>query len=176
MKALRFVIPLAAFAVLVGFLAVGLKLDPHEVPSPLIGKPAPAFALSRLDDADKTIRREDMLGKVWMLNVWASWCVACREEHPHLVAFARTRQMPIIGLNYKDTRKDGLGWLARFGDPYDTSLFDVDGRVGIDFGVYGVPETFIIDKKGVVRFKQIGPVTPDIIQTRILPLVKELNG
>jgi cytochrome c biogenesis protein CcmG/thiol:disulfide interchange protein DsbE len=176
MKALRFLIPLAAFAVLVGFLAVGLKLDPHEVPSPLIGKPAPAFALTRLDDVDKTIRREDMLGKVWMLNVWASWCVACREEHPHLVAFARTRQMPIIGLNYKDTRKDGLGWLARFGNPYDMSLFDVDGRVGIDFGVYGVPETFIIDKQGTVRFKQIGPVTPDIIQTRILPLVKELNG
>jgi cytochrome c biogenesis protein CcmG/thiol:disulfide interchange protein DsbE len=176
MKAMRFLIPLAAFAVLVGFLAVGLKLDPHEVPSPLIGKPAPAFALSRLDDADKTIRREDMLGKVWMLNVWASWCVACREEHPNLVAFARTRQLPIIGLNYKDTRKDGLGWLARFGDPYDASLFDVEGRVGIDFGVYGVPETFIIDKQGVVRFKQIGPVTPDVIQTRILPLVKELNG
>jgi cytochrome c biogenesis protein CcmG/thiol:disulfide interchange protein DsbE len=176
MKALRFLIPLAAFAVLVGFLAVGLKLDPHEVPSPLIGKPAPAFALSRLDDADKTIRREDMLGKVWMLNVWASWCVACREEHPNLVAFARTRQVPIIGLNYKDTRKDGLGWLARFGDPYDASLFDVDGRVGIDFGVYGVPETFIIDKQGVVRFKQIGPVTPEVIETRILPLVKELNG
>jgi cytochrome c biogenesis protein CcmG/thiol:disulfide interchange protein DsbE len=176
MKALRFLIPLAAFAVLVGFLAVGLKLDPHEVPSPLIGKPAPAFALSRLDDADKTIRREDMLGKVWMLNVWASWCVACREEHPNLVAFARTRQVPIIGLNYKDTRKDGLGWLARFGDPYDASLFDVEGRVGIDFGVYGVPETFIIDKQGVVRFKQIGPVTPEVIETRILPLVKELNG
>jgi cytochrome c biogenesis protein CcmG, thiol:disulfide interchange protein DsbE len=176
MKALRFLIPLAAFAVLAGFLAVGLKLDPHEVPSPLIGKPAPAFALSRLDDADKTIRREDMLGKVWMLNVWASWCVACREEHPNLVAFARTRQLPIIGLNYKDTRKDGLGWLARFGDPYDASLFDVEGRVGIDFGVYGVPETFIIDKRGVVRFKQIGPVTPEVIETRIVPLVKELNG
>ena len=176
MKSLRFVLPLALFVVLVGFLAVGLKLDPREVPSPLIGKPAPGFALTRLDDEAKTIRREDMLGKVWMLNVWASWCAACRDEHPHLVAFSRTKQVPILGLNYKDTRRDGLGWLARFGDPYDASLFDVDGRVGIDFGVYGVPETFIIDKQGVIRFKQIGPVTPDILQTRILPLIKELNG
>jgi cytochrome c biogenesis protein CcmG, thiol:disulfide interchange protein DsbE len=176
MKSLRFILPLALFVVLVGFLAVGLKLDPREVPSPLIGKPAPAFALTRLDNADQTIRREDMLGKVWMLNVWASWCAACREEHPHLVAFARTKAMPILGLNYKDTRKDGLGWLARFGNPYDASLFDVDGRVGIEFGVYGVPETFVIDKQGVIRFKQIGPVTPDILQTRIVPLLKELNG
>ena len=176
MKSLRFVLPLALFVVLVGFLAVGLKLDPREVPSPLIGKPAPAFALTRLDNADQTIRREDMLGKVWMLNVWASWCAACREEHPHLVAFARTKAMPILGLNYKDTRKDGLGWLARFGNPYDASLFDVDGRVGIEFGVYGVPETFVIDKQGVIRFKQIGPITPDILQTRVVPLLKELNG
>ena len=176
MKSLRFILPLLAFVVLVGFLAAGLKLDPREVPSPLIGKPAPAFALTRLDDANQTIRREDMLGKVWMLNVWASWCAACREEHPHLVAFAKTKAMPILGLNYKDTRKDGLGWLARFGDPYDASLFDNDGRVGIDFGVYGVPETFVIDKQGVIRFKQIGPITPTILQTRVVPLLKELNG
>jgi cytochrome c biogenesis protein CcmG, thiol:disulfide interchange protein DsbE len=113
---------------------------------------------------------------VWMLNVWASWCGACRDEHPNLLAFARTKQVPLLGLNYKDTRSEGLGWLARFGDPYDASLFDQDGRVGIDFGVYGVPETFIIDKKGVIRFKQIGPVTPSIIETRIAPLLKELNG
>ena len=176
MKSLRFILPLALFVVLVGFLAVGLKLDPREVPSPLIGKPAPAFALTRLDNADQTIRREDMLGKVWMLNVWASWCAACREEHPHLVAFAKTKAMPILGLNYKDTRKDGLGWLARFGNPYDASLFDVDGRVGIDFGVYGVPETFVIDKQGVIRFKQIGPVTPEVLRDEIEPLLKQLNA
>ena len=175
MKSLRFLLPLAVFVVLVGFLAVGLNLNPREVPSPLIGKPAPGFALTRLDDAAKTIRREDMLGKVWVLNVWASWCAACRDEHPHLVAFARTKAVPLIGLNYKDTRPAGLGWLARFGDPYDVSLFDDDGRVGIDFGVYGVPETFVIDKQGVIRFKQIGPVTPEIIQTRIVPLLKALN-
>jgi cytochrome c biogenesis protein CcmG/thiol:disulfide interchange protein DsbE len=175
MKSLKFILPLAVFVVLVGFLAAGLKLDPREVPSPLIGKPAPGFALTRLDDAARTVRREDMLGKVWMLNVWASWCAACRDEHPHLVAFARTKAMPIVGLNYKDTRPDGLNWLSRFGDPYDMSLFDQDGRVGIDFGVYGVPETFVIDKQGVIRFKQIGPVTPAIIETRIKPLLKELS-
>ncbi|MDP1693823.1 MAG: DsbE family thiol:disulfide interchange protein [Burkholderiaceae bacterium] len=176
MKGLRFIIPLAVFIVLVGFLAVGLKLDPREVPSPLIGKPAPAFALTRLDDAGKTLRRDDMLGQVWLLNVWASWCAACRDEHPHLVAFARTKRLPMIGLNYKDTRRDGLGWLARLGDPYNASLFDEDGRVGIDFGVYGVPETFIIDKQGVIRFKHIGAVTPEVIEKRILPLLKDLNA
>jgi len=176
MKSLRFILPLVVFVVLAGFLAAGLKLDPREVPSPLIGKPAPGFALTRLDDASQTIRREDMLGKVWVLNVWASWCVACREEHPHLVEFAKTKSVPLLGLNYKDARKDGLTWLARFGNPYDASLFDNDGRVGIDFGVYGVPETFVIDKLGVIRFKQIGPVSPSIIEKRIVPLLKELNG
>jgi cytochrome c biogenesis protein CcmG, thiol:disulfide interchange protein DsbE len=176
MKGLRFALPLGVFAVLVGFLAVGLKLDPREVPSPLIGKPAPGFALARLDDANTMVRREDMLGKVWMLNVWASWCVTCHEEHPHLLALARSKQLPIIGLNYKDKQPDGQQWLARFGNPYEMSLFDLDGRVGIDFGVYAVPETFIIDKRGVIRFKQIGAVTPQVIQTKIMPLLKELNG
>jgi cytochrome c biogenesis protein CcmG, thiol:disulfide interchange protein DsbE len=176
MKSLRFIIPLGIFALLVFFLWRGLGLDPRKVPSPLIDKSAPAFALTRLDDPGKTIARDDMLGKVWMLNVWASWCVACREEHPTLVAFSKTKALPIIGLNYKDTRPDGLGWLSRFGDPYDASIFDQDGRVGIDFGVYGVPETFVIDKKGVIRFKHVGPITPEIVQTRIQPLVKQLNG
>ncbi|MEO5770745.1 MAG: DsbE family thiol:disulfide interchange protein [Burkholderiaceae bacterium] len=175
MNRLRYLLPLAVFAVLAGFLAVGLKLDPREVPSPLIGKPAPGFALTRLDDAAKTIRGEDMLGQVWILNVWASWCAACRDEHPHLLAYAQNKQVPMLGLNYKDTRPAGIGWLARFGNPYDASLFDADGRVGIDFGVYGVPETFVIDKQGVIRFKQIGPVTPEVIATRIVPLVKALK-
>ena len=116
-----------------------------------------------------------MLGQVWILNVWASWCAACRDEHPHLLDYAKTKQVPLLGLNYKDTRPAGIGWLSRFGNPYDASLFDADGRVGIDFGVYGVPETFVIDKQGVIRFKQIGPVTPEIIATRIVPLLKALN-
>ena len=176
MKRLWFLIPLAAFFALATMLAFGLKLDPHEVPSPLIDKPAPKFALTRLDDAAKTISLEDMRGKVWMLNVWASWCVACRDEHPLLVAFAKSKPVPLIGLNYKDTRPAGLTWLTRFGNPYDASLFDADGRVGIDFGVYGVPETFVIDKQGVIRFKQIGPVTPEILQSRIVPLLKALNA
>jgi cytochrome c biogenesis protein CcmG/thiol:disulfide interchange protein DsbE len=176
MKSLRFILPLGVFAALVFVLWRGLSLNPTEVPSPLINKPAPAFSLTRLDDEGKTIARDDMLGKVWMLNVWASWCVACREEHPLLVEFSRSKSVPIIGLNYKDKRPDGLGWLSRFGNPYDASIFDGDGKVGIDFGVYGVPETFIIDKRGVVRYKQIGPLTPEIIKTRVQPLLKELNA
>ena len=176
MKYVRFLIPLAIFLVLVVFLGAGLSLDPKEVPSPLIGKPAPVFALTQLDNPEKTIRRDDMLGKVWMLNVWASWCVACREEHPLLVAFSRKKLLPIYGLNYKDDRMAGMKWLSSFGNPYDASLYDRDGRVGIDFGVYGVPETFIIDREGVVRFKQIGPVTEEVLRTKIEPLVRKLNG
>jgi cytochrome c biogenesis protein CcmG/thiol:disulfide interchange protein DsbE len=176
MKSLRFIIPLAVFLVLVGFLAVGLKLDPRAVPSPLIGKPAPSFALPRLDDPATQVARDTMLGKAWVLNVWASWCGPCRDEHPHIVAFARTKQVPLIGLNYKDKRADAQAWLKALGDPYDLSLQDLDGRVGIDFGVYGVPETFVIDKAGVIRFKHVGPMTPEILQTRVVPLLKELNG
>jgi cytochrome c biogenesis protein CcmG/thiol:disulfide interchange protein DsbE len=176
MKQLRFILPLGIFALLVFFLWRGLKLDPHALPSPLIDKPAPGFALARLDDASQTIRRDDMLGKVWLLNVWASWCVACRDEHPTLLAFSKTRAAPVIGLNYKDTRPEGLQWLSQFGNPYEVSAFDRDGRVGIDFGVYGVPETFVIDKRGLVRFKHVGPLTPEVIETRIKPLLKALNG
>ena len=176
MKYLKFLIPMGMFLVLVLFLGAGLKLDPKEVPSPLIGKPAPAFALARLDDPAQTIRRDDLLGQVWMLNVWASWCVACRQEHPLLVEFAKSKMLPIYGLNYKDQPAAGQKWLRDFGNPYKASLTDLDGRVGIDFGVYGVPETFIMDRQGVVRFKQIGPVTPEVIRTKIEPLVRQLNG
>ena len=175
MKSLRYILPLVAFLVLAGFLARGLNLDPREVPSPLIGKPAPSFALTRLDDPATTFKRDDMLGKVWMLNVWASWCVACREEHPMLIEFSKRGLVPIYGLNYKDQRPDGQGWLARFGNPYQASLFDADGRVGIDFGVYGVPETFVIDKGGTIRYKQIGPITPEALEKKILPLIRELQ-
>ncbi|MEW6707855.1 MAG: DsbE family thiol:disulfide interchange protein [Pseudomonadota bacterium] len=174
-KGLKFLLPLGVFIVLVGFLAAGLQRDPREVPSPLIGKPAPAFALPQLHDAARTLRRDDLRGQVWMLNVWASWCGACRDEHPLLMAFAQRKLLPVYGLNYKDTRPEGQAWLARWGDPYDASLFDADGRVGIDFGVYGVPETFIIDQQGVVRFKHIGPLTPEVIEQRIVPLVKQLR-
>ena len=176
MKRWQFVLPLALFGVLLVFLLRGLSLDPREVPSPLIGKPAPAFSLPRLDDPAKKLGREDLLGKVWLLNVWASWCVACREEHPILVEFSRRKVVPIYGLNYKDGRAEAQRWLANFGDPYTVSISDSDGRVGIDFGVYGVPETFVIDKAGTVRFKQIGPVTPDALRDKIEPLIKQLQA
>ena len=176
MRSLKFLIPLALFLVLVAFLARGLKLDPREVPSPLIGKPAPAFTLAKLDAADQTIKRDELLGKVWLLNVWASWCAPCREEHPLLVEFARRKLVPVYGLNYKDTRANGQGFLRQMGNPYEASLFDADGRVGIDFGVYGVPETFVIDAQGIVRLKHVGPLTPEVIRTRIEPLLKELRA
>ncbi len=176
MKSLKFLIPLALFVVLAWFLGAGLSLDPREVPSPLINKPAPAFKLVRLDDASATISREDLLGKVWMLNVWASWCVACREEHPLLVEFSKRKLVPVYGLNYKDARPDGLAWLSRFGNPYEASVFDAEGKVGIDYGVYGVPETFVIDRQGVIRFKHIGPLTPEVLRDRIEPLIKSLNA
>jgi len=172
----RYVLPLGIFLVLVVFLAVGLKLDPREVPSPLIDKPAPAFRAAALARPDATIRRDDMLGKVWLLNVWASWCGACRDEHPVLVEFSKRAVVPIYGLNYKDKREDGMGWLKQFGNPYTDSLFDPDGRIGIDYGVYGVPETFVIDRQGVIRYKQIGPITPEVLKDKIEPLVKKLNA
>ena len=172
----RFLIPLGIFVVLVGFLAVGLRLNPREVPSPLIDKPAPPFTLPELVDPQRTFSQKDMLGKVWMLNVWASWCVSCREEHPVLVAFSKRNIVPVYGLNYKDDRKDALAWLSKLGDPYTMSIMDRDGRIGIDYGVYGVPETYVIDKQGVIRYKQIGPVTPEVLEAKILPLVKKLQG
>lgn len=174
MKSLKFLIPLSLFLLLAVFLAVGLRLNPREVPSPLIGKPAPDFTLPTLHQPEATISRKDLLGQVWILNVWASWCVACREEHPAVVEFGRRKIVPIYGLNYKDTRDAGMQWLARLGNPYVASLFDADGKLGIDFGVYGVPETFVIDRQGVIRFKHIGPMTPQILREQIEPLVKSL--
>ncbi|MCY7309122.1 MAG: DsbE family thiol:disulfide interchange protein [Rhodoferax sp.] len=169
-------LPLLIFSVLVGFLAVGLGLKPREVPSPLINKPAPAFSLPTLDAPQQTLSAQDLRGKVWILNVWASWCVACRIEHPLLVEFAKTATVPIYGLNYKDKRDDAVRWLANYGNPYTRSLSDTEGLVGIDFGVYGVPETFVIDKQGVIRLKQIGPVTPEVLRDDILPLLRKLGA
>jgi cytochrome c biogenesis protein CcmG/thiol:disulfide interchange protein DsbE len=155
-------------------LARGLNLDPREVPSPLIGKAAPPFNLTYLDDAAHTLSLKDLRGKVWILNVWASWCETCREEHPLLLDFSKKHVVPIYGLVYKADRAAALGTLAMLGNPYDESIFDGNGRVGIDFGVYAVPETFVIDKKGVVRMKQIGALTGDAIAVKIEPLLKKL--
>ncbi len=176
MKQWKLLLPLAIFLVLVIVLGRGLSLDPREVPSPLLGKVAPPLTLPRLDDAEREFKREDLLGKVWMLNVWASWCVACREEHPELVALAKRGLLPIYGLNYKDKRADGLAWLNNFGNPYQASAFDAKGRAGIDWGVYGVPETFVIDQQGIVRLKHIGPLTAEVIRTKIEPLLKQLQN
>lgn len=172
---MRYAWPLGIFIVLAVFLGLGLKLKPREVPSPLIGKPAPLFSLPELQAPEKIFASQDLLGQVWLLNVWASWCAACRVEHPMLVDLAGANSVPIYGLNYKDLREDGLAWLREWGNPYIKTAFDGDGRVGIDFGVYGVPETFVIDRQGIIRYKQIGPLTPDILASKILPLVKELQ-
>jgi cytochrome c biogenesis protein CcmG, thiol:disulfide interchange protein DsbE len=172
---MRYLIPLVLFLGLVVFLAIGLGRDPHEVPSPLINRPAPTLSLPQLADPTKTFSAEQMRGKVWLLNVWASWCVACREEHAMLLEIARSGIVPLYGLNYKDQREDALGWLRDLGDPYVLNASDLDGRVGIDYGVYGAPETFLIDRNGVIRFKKIGPITPDDWQNQIQPLVRELS-
>jgi cytochrome c biogenesis protein CcmG/thiol:disulfide interchange protein DsbE len=172
----RFLIPLGVFVVLAAFLAVGLRLNPREVPSPLIDRPAPSFTLNELHQPARQLSATDLKGQVWLLNVWASWCVSCREEHPLLVELGKSGVVPIFGLNYKDQREDALAWLARHGNPYTTSLMDPEGKVGIDYGVYGVPETYVIDKAGVIRFKQIGPITPEVLTGRILPLVRQLQG
>jgi cytochrome c biogenesis protein CcmG/thiol:disulfide interchange protein DsbE len=188
----KFLIPLGLFLGLVVFLAIGLNRDPREIPSPLIGKPAPVFALPTLA-SDKPFGPADLQGQVWMLNVWATWCVACREEHPVLVAFAQKNHVPIVGLSYKEiqpqdeaaklpqadkmqiARARSEVWLKRHGSPYTTSVMDLDGRVGIQYGVYGVPETYVIDKQGVIRYKRVGAVTPELLADKILPLIEELN-
>jgi len=168
-------VPLVLFIALVAFLMIGLRRDPHEVPSPLINKPAPAFQLPQLQVPGKTVSAEEMRGKVWLLNVWATWCVACREEHPLLVEYSKTGAVPIYGLDYKDDRAAALRLLSEEGNPYVLTASDTDGRVAIDYGVYGAPESYLIDRDGVIRFKQIGPLTEDVWQNRILPLAKELN-
>ena len=171
----RFLLPLGVFIGLLIFLGIGLRLNPREIPSPFIGKPAPSFKLAQLHAADKTISPQDMAGQVWVLNVWASWCVSCRVEHPVLMDFARAGVAPVVGLNYKDGRDDGIKWLHEFGNPYTLSAFDNDGRVGIDYGVYGVPETFVIDKQGVIRMKYTGPLTREAIDKKLLPMIEELK-
>jgi len=173
----RYLIPLAIFVVLAGFLAVGLQRDPRQVPSPLIDKPAPAFSLPRLDDPAATVTLDQLKGEVLVLNVFASWCVPCLAEHPLVTELARAGTgARVIALNYKDKPEDATRWLARHGNPYELVLADRAGQVGIDYGVYGVPETFIIDRSGVIRHKQIGPITPKDLQETILPLIRKLHG
>lgn len=168
-------LPLFAFLILAVFLGIGLTKDPRKLPSPFIGKAAPAFTLPQLHTSDKTFSPKDMLGKVWILNVWASWCVSCRAEHHVLNSMINKHNVNLIGLNYKDAVVDARRWLSRYGDPYQLSVSDVEGLAGIEWGVYGVPETFVIDKKGIVRLKHTGPVTDNDISNEIIPLIKKLN-
>lgn len=165
----------AAFLALIALLGVGLTLNPREVPSPLIGKPAPRFSLPQLHAPEKTFSPDEMSGKVWVLNVWASWCPPCLEEHPLVTDLARTGKVPLIGLNYKDRHEDAIAWLKRHGDPFQLSASDTGGIIAIDYGVYGVPETYVIDRQGIIRYKRIGPLRPDILKNRVLPLLEELR-
>lgn len=175
MKA-RLFVPLAIFLVLAVLLAVGLTLKPREVPSPFIGKPAPAFKLPQLVAGKADFEPSQMKGQVWVLNVWASWCAPCREEHPILVESARRKAVALVGLNYKDDPRNASEWLRKLGDPYDTIAVDREGRVAIDYGVYGVPETFVIDREGIIRMKHIGPLTEQVWTRDVLPLVARLKG
>lgn len=172
----RFVIPIGVFVVLAAFFVVGLRLDPSEVPSPLIDKPAPSFSLPGLRDPTRTIGTQTMAGQVVLFNVWGTWCVGCRQEHALLVDIARSGVVPIYGLNWKDDRTAALEWLERLGDPYVESAFDPDGRVAIDWGVYGAPETFLVDADGVVRYKYIGPLNRKVWEEELKPRVLALQG
>ena len=168
-------IPLAVFLAIVALLGVGLTMDPERVPSPLIGKPVPDFEVTRVDEPGATVSPADLEGQVYLLNVWASWCRACRDEHPVLMDAAQEAGLTIMGLDYKDERPAAREWLRQRGDPYTVSAFDPEGKVGIDLGVTGVPETFVVDAEGIVRRKFVGPITPQKLRTEILPLVAELR-
>lgn len=176
MRKRHLLLPLALFLAVAAFLAVGLKRDPRALPSPLVGKAAPAFSAPRLGAPGAPFGPREMAGKPWLLNVWASWCASCRIEHPVLMRLAATRRVPLVGLDYKDQDAAGLQWLRSQGDPYVLSVVDRDGRIGMDYGVYGVPETFVIDGRGVVRLRHAGPLTQEIVDTRIAPLLRELEG
>jgi len=175
MRSLKFLIPLAVALGIGWFLYAGLSNNPREIPSPLVGKPAPATAVALLNEADKTWSPEQMKGKVWMLNVWGSWCSGCQVEHPVLLDLARQNVAPIVGLAWKDRPQASKDWLAKLGDPYVLNVSDQTGRAAIDWGVYGAPETFVIDKAGIIRDKHIGPLTPEVLSTRLMPLMRRLQ-
>nr|VFJ96761.1 MAG: cytochrome c biogenesis protein CcmG, thiol:disulfide interchange protein DsbE [Candidatus Kentron sp. LFY]VFK00761.1 MAG: cytochrome c biogenesis protein CcmG, thiol:disulfide interchange protein DsbE [Candidatus Kentron sp. LFY]VFK23304.1 MAG: cytochrome c biogenesis protein CcmG, thiol:disulfide interchange protein DsbE [Candidatus Kentron sp. LFY] len=165
----------AVFIALIALLWAGLGRDPRLVPSPLIGKPLPAFELPRVRDPEAILRSTDFLGKVSLLNVWATWCVSCRREHGFLMALAESGEVPVFGLNYKDDRASAVAWLDRVGDPYVASVYDPEGRMGLDLGVYGTPETFIIDAEGIIRYKRVGPITKSVWRDGMLPVIRDLK-
>ncbi|MDD5390729.1 MAG: DsbE family thiol:disulfide interchange protein [Gallionellaceae bacterium] len=169
-------LPLVVFAVLVGFFAKGLFLNPREVPSPFIGKPAPAFSLPVVGNPGAAFSPADMKGKVWLLNVWAPWCVSCRQEHGVLMELSRNQPVPIVGLNWKDKEREAEQLLAQHGSPYLAVPDDLTGKVGIDYGVTGTPETYVIDKAGIIRMKQVGPISPEVWKEKFEPKLKELGA
>jgi cytochrome c biogenesis protein CcmG, thiol:disulfide interchange protein DsbE len=172
----RFLVPIVGFAVLVVFLLIGLNRDPTFVPSPLIGKQIPSFSLPRLGDPERTVTDADLRGQFSVLNVWATWCSGCRQEHPVLNQIAKQGQVPIYGLNWKDDAALAGEWLQRLGDPYEATAFDEEGRVAIDWGVYGAPETFLIAPDGTILYRHIAPITLDVWKSEFLSRIAAANG
>lgn len=172
MKALRYLIPALIFAALVAFFAVGLKRDPSYIPSPLIGKSAPPFELATVEDPARKVSNRDWQGRTYVLNVWGTWCVGCRQEHETLLRIAKSNIVPIVGLNWKDELPLAQQWLERLGNPYVATAFDPEGRTGIDWGVYGAPETFLVDAQGVVRYKHIAPLTLEVWEREFVPRIR----
>ena len=171
----KFLIPIGLFVLIGMLLAYGLRLDPRKIPSPLVDKPLPAFSLPTLEDPKKIVTNADLRGRVVLINVWASWCVACKQEHPILVELARRKQIALIGLNHKDAASDALNVLKADGNPYEMVIVDANGRTGIDWGVYGVPESFIVDKDGIIRHKFVGPITPRVWEEILWPLIQKIS-
>ncbi|HEX9275297.1 MAG TPA: DsbE family thiol:disulfide interchange protein [Casimicrobiaceae bacterium] len=174
-RRIALLVPLLLFGGIVIFLAIGLGLDPREVPSPLIGRPVPAFSLPPVRGRLLGLASSDLKGEVSLVNVFASWCVACRAEHPLLMRIQREGIVPVHGLNYKDRPDDAARWLDEMQDPYTRTGADLDGRVAIDWGVYGVPETFVIDRDGRIAYKHIGPISPSAWNQTLLPLIRRLQ-
>ncbi len=172
----KYLAPLVLFIVMAIFLALGLNLNPRDIPSPLINQAAPDFSLPVLGQTGRVLTKDALIGDVWIFNVWASWCGSCRIEHPIFNQLAKKKLVTLVGLNYKDEPEAAKQWLAQLGNPYDISVMDQEGRTGIDYGVYGVPETFIIDKKGIVRYKHTGPVEVYDMQNTLIPLIKQLQA
>ncbi|MCG7983848.1 MAG: DsbE family thiol:disulfide interchange protein [Candidatus Thiodiazotropha lotti] len=173
---LRYSVPLIVFGIIAAFLYKGLGMNPREIPSPLIGKSIPEFSLPSVESAQTMINDQNLKGKIYLLNVWATWCVSCRAEHDTLVHLARSGKVEIVGLNWKDERVKAQAWLQQLGDPYTVNIFDKKGRTAIDLGVYGAPETFLVDSDGIIHYKHAGPLTLGVFNETLLPMINDLKA